>query len=106
MRSEYFLHPVRLTQISMPGDRPGVLTHFLIVEFTNGSAPEVIVVINEPYLRFQSRCFDGGTQMLAHILDLDLLRKQASRHPAILIRVNFVLGRHSIDGDTLGCVCL
>src|SRR2546423_8960451 len=52
MGCKYFLHVVRLAEISMPRNRPGVFAYFLIIEFTNGPAPEVIVMINQPYLRF------------------------------------------------------
>src|SRR5258708_23798013 len=51
MGGKHFLHPVWLAKIPMPRNRPGVFAHFLIVQFTNGPAPQVIVVINQPYLR-------------------------------------------------------
>src|SRR5205807_6004284 len=68
MGCKYFLHVVRLAEISMPRNRPGVFAYFLIIEFTNGPAPEVIVMINQPYLRFQSCFFNCRAQMLFHIL--------------------------------------
>src|SRR5438270_9232084 len=57
MGGKHLLHPVRLAKISMPRDGLGVFAHFLIIQFTNGSAPEVIVVINEPYPGLQSCLF-------------------------------------------------
>ena len=90
----------------MPGNRFGIFAYFLIIEFANGPTPEVIVVINQPNLRLQSSLFDCGSQVLSHILNFDLLWKQARRHPAVLICINLVLRSHSIDHNTLGFICL
>src|SRR5882757_7689391 len=58
MRGRYFLYPFGLPNVSVPRNRFGVLAHFLLIQFTNGSAPEVIVVINKPYPGLQSCLFN------------------------------------------------
>src|SRR5262249_33620756 len=106
MRREYSLHQVGLTQISMPGNRVRVFAHLLIVEFTNSPAPEIVVVINQPYFRLQSSRFDSRPQMFAYILDLDLLWQQAGGHAAVLVCINFILRSHSIDTNPFGFIRL
>src|SRR5215831_18341669 len=106
MRGKYFLHPVWLAKISMPRNRLGVFAHFLVIEFTNSPSPEVVVMIHQPYLRLQSRLFDGRPQMLAHILNFNFLWKQARGHPAVLICIHFVLRRYSVDVNTFCFICL
>src|SRR6266404_3612246 len=58
MRGKYFLHPFGLPNVSMPRNRLGVFAQLLIIQFTNGPASLVIVVVNQPYLRLESGLFD------------------------------------------------
>src|SRR5262249_28452033 len=106
MGTPYPLHPLRLSKISVPGDRLAVPADLVIIQLADSATPKVIVVINQPDLRLESGLFDGGTQVLPHELNFNFLGQEARRHSAVLIGVNFVLRRDRVDFDTLGLKCL
>src|SRR5579872_5062423 len=73
MCGRYFADEFWLADISMPSDRFGHSANFLVVQFTNGASPEVVIVVDEPNSGLKSGLLDGRAEHFADILHLDLL---------------------------------
>src|SRR4029077_14232286 len=96
----------RRTYIGVPRDRIAVLAQTGIIELADGTAPEIVVVVEDPDLCGNRVLLKQRSQMILHETDFVLLRQGAGRHSTVLIGIYFVLHGDSLNRYALGSVGL
>src|ERR1039457_6848786 len=97
MRRQYLLGPFWFSNVSMPGDCLGVFVHHWIVEFGDGAAPKIVIVVQEPNLCLEAGTLQCWSKVFAHIADFYFLWKEAGGHSAVLVSIHLVLRTDGID---------
>src|SRR5215469_4876906 len=59
------IDPLRLADISVPGDGIRILAHIRRLELAHGAPPQVVVVVDEPDLRLDALALEGRPQIPA-----------------------------------------
>src|SRR6185312_11452705 len=81
----------------MPRHSIDIFVEVSITQRIDSAAPEIVVVVEEPYLGIERGAGKCRPKMLRHKLDLILLPPQRLRHSTVLVRVGFILHGYGVD---------
>src|SRR5579885_2257648 len=97
----YAAHPFRLARVSMPGHGSCVFANVRSFQFSDGTTPQIIVVVDNPNFRAHTISRKLRTKMQADKIRFVALRPEAGWHQALLVGIHFILYGHGLNRHLL-----
>src|SRR6202042_1301117 len=96
----------RRAEIAMPGDAIDVLGEVWVLKFVRDTAPQVVIVIEDPDFCVERVLLERRPEKLLYELDLVLLPPHALGHAPTLVGVDLVLNGDGANVDSIRGIAL
>src|SRR5580704_12828808 len=98
-------HRIRRSNISMPSYAIDIYSDLRITQLVDNTAPQIVVMIEDPDLGIQRCPFQSGPQVKRYENRLVLLRPHRRGKVAILVGIDLIVDGHGPNLHTSVCVC-